>query len=123
MWLCLLASLIGSLTVLASKPVATFILMSLHGSFASCYNTEVRLEIADQAACTASNGFGLGATWRLADPNDLAAVALAEQIRNGSDASEYMSGFACYFTGVGQTHHSTFWISLLCGPLCERVSV
>ena len=51
-----------------------------------------------------SDGFGLGAVWRLADPADLAAV-------RAYNATE-IDGYACYFTGVGQMDRASFWIFL-----------
>ena len=51
-----------------------------------------------------SDGFGLGAVWRLADPADLAAV-------RAYNATE-IDGYACYYTGVGQMDRASFWIFL-----------
>ena len=59
-WYLLLSSSIGSFTVVSSKPVATFALRSIEGAFAGSLTTQIRLEVATEAACASNPGFGDG---------------------------------------------------------------
>ena len=65
--------------------------------------------MSDAAACVANEGFGLGAEWTPALPDDIAVVQQALAARN-----QTVSGVphACYFTGLGQLRHASFWIFL-----------
>ena len=122
----LLTSAIGSFSVISSRPVATFTLQTLAGAAAGTVDSRLQAWVPNKTVCEASDGFGDGAEWRLADPSDLASVRLAAQARApapldlGSGSGDYSyvpdaltDGYGCYYLGIGQLHHPSFWVFLL----------
>lgn len=100
-WYLLLSSLIGSFTVLSSKPVSTFALRSIQGLVNGSFNDKLMPEIATSALCDLTSGFGDGVDWRQVAPNKLGAPGL--------DGREY----GCHFLGIGQLHYPAFWVFLV----------
>ena len=118
--------LVISFSVISSRPVATFTLQTLAGAAAGTVDSRLQAWVPNKTVCEASDGFGDGADWRLADPSDLASVRLAAQARApapldlGSGSGDYSyvpdalnDGYGCYYLGIGQLHHPSFWVFLL----------
>lgn len=103
-WYLLLSSLIGAFTVMSSKPVATFLMLSIEGLSTGHFDDMLEPSITSAAACAAENadgtgGFGLGTEW----------LPLA-----GSDARVLVnSTHGCYFEGLGQLDQPTFWVAIV----------
>ena len=97
-WYILLSALIGGFTVMSSKPVATFLMLSVEGLATGHFDDQLDMSIDSQAACDASDGFGIGTEWR--------AVS-------GSDAARLNSTHGCFNEGLGQLDQPTFWVAIV----------
>lgn len=94
----LLSSLIGSFTVMASKPVATFIILGIEGAASDHLYTELKVSFSSEAECEASNGFGVGTQWRAVTGGDMLLLNATH---------------GCYYEGLGQFDQPAFWCSLV----------
>ena len=60
-WYLLLSSLIGAFTVMSSKPVSTFLLLSIEGLSTGKFEDGLAPDLLTQDTCLLSNGHGDGA--------------------------------------------------------------
>ena len=97
-WYLLLSSLIGAFTVMASKPVSTFLMLSIEGLSKGQYNSELQPQILTAQECAATNGFGAGTSW---------------QPIVGVDTLLLNQTHGCVFEGLGQFGQPTFWIAIV----------
>ena len=97
-WYPLLSALIGAFTVMASRPVATFLLLSFDGMYTGHFSDQIFPDILTAADCAASNGYGDGTVWKQVTEADSLLV-------DGTTA--------CYFLGLGQLDQPTFWLAIV----------